>query len=45
MSNKAESRLVIDSLLRDSGWILVGEGKNVLVETKTIKEDGGLGSA
>ena len=32
MSNEAEARLVINKLLEESGWILVGEGKNVRVE-------------
>ena len=45
MSNETEARLIIDDLLRESGWILVGEGKNVRVETKTKKYDGNLGSA
>ena len=43
MSNEAEARLIINKLLEESGWILVGEGKNVRVETKTKKGDGNLG--
>ena len=34
MSNEAEARLVIDNLLRESGWILVGEGKMLELRLK-----------
>jgi len=44
MSNETEARLIINKLLEESGWILVGAGKNVFVETKT-KKNTGTGSA
>lgn len=45
MSNEQEARIIIDRLLKESGWILDGEGKNVRVEIKTKIRDGNLGSA
>ena len=43
--NESEGRIVIDNLLVSSGWIMMGDSKNVLVEYRLIKEDGSSGSA
>ena len=43
--NETEGRIVIDNLLVSSGWSMIGDSKNVLVEYRLVKEDGKSGSA
>ena len=38
--NETEGRIVIDNLLVSSGWSMIGDSKNVLVEYRLVKEDG-----
>ena len=43
--NESEGRIVINNLLVSSGWSMIGDSKNVLVEYRLVKEDGSSGSA